>query len=110
MDLADYPAESVSFTGLGVAAATMQAAAEALATSLTGWAQPQQGRRLLQLTVVAPPPPLDAAAAPEVGLVALLAHTAGPALPEELAEQVAAVVEEAEEALEEAVASEDTSR
>jgi type VI protein secretion system component VasF len=110
MELAEYPVASLSFTGIGAVGATVQAAAEALATSLTEWAQTQQGRRLLQLTVVSPPPPLDAAAAPEVGLVALLVHTAGPELPEELAEQVAAVVEEAEEALDEAVVNTDTSR
>ena len=90
MALADYPVESVSFTGLGVEATGAAAAAEALARQLNEWAAAHPGRRLLQLTTV--PTPARAG----VGLAAVLAHTAGPDLTPGLAAQVAAAVEHGE--------------
>lgn len=37
MELADYPVESIPFTGLGAQATTTSAAAEALATAINAW-------------------------------------------------------------------------
>lgn len=89
MDLADYSAESLTFSGLGAEGATPAAAAAAMAEELNNWAATHAGQRLLQLHTVALP------AAGGSGLAAVLIHTAGSELSGELAEQVAAAVEEA---------------
>lgn len=89
MALEDYPVESITFTGLGAEGPDAGAAADALALQLNAWAAAHPGRRLLSLMTV-PTPSRERA-----GLVALLAHTAGSDLSPELAEQVAAVVDEA---------------
>jgi hypothetical protein len=95
MDLSEYPLESLTFTGLGAEGQTAEIAAEALARTLNQWASHQHRRRLLHITTVPTP------AATGVGLAALLIHTAGPEWSEELAEDVAAAVEEAEESMSE---------
>jgi hypothetical protein len=89
MELSDYPCESLTFTGLGATGTSPQAAASRLASALNGWVARNRGRRLLQVTTVA------ADAGDETGLAALLIHTAGSELTGELAEQVAAAVDEA---------------
>jgi hypothetical protein len=89
MELSDYPCESLTFTGLGATGNSPQAAASRLASALNGWVARNRGRRLLQVTTVA------AAAGDEAGLAALLIHTAGSELSGELAEQVAAAVDDA---------------
>jgi hypothetical protein len=94
MDLSDYPLESLTFTGLGEEGHTAALAAEALARTLNRWARDQTGRRLLQLTTVPTP------AGQGVGLAAILVHTAGAELSGELAEEVAAAVEDALEDIE----------
>lgn len=89
MELSDYPCESLSFSGLGAVGKTADAAAEALAERLNDWAASHAGRRVLQVTPVAVPAGGDAA------LAALIIHTAGSDLGGELAEQVAAAVDDA---------------
>jgi hypothetical protein len=84
MDLSDYPIESLTFTGIGEEGHTAALAAEALARSLNRWARDQRGRRLLQITTV------PTTAGQGVGLAAILIHTAGAELSDELAEEVAA--------------------
>lgn len=89
MHLGEYPVESITFTGLGAEGDGAQAAAEALAAKLNAWASQQSGRRLLEIHTTAVPVRAGA------GLAAILAHTAGPDLSGELAEQVAQAVEDA---------------
>lgn len=89
MSLNEYAAETLTFTGLGAEGSSAQGAAAALAASLNQWAAEQGTRRLLHLETVAVP------AAEGVGLAAILVHTAGSDLTGELAEQVAAAVEDA---------------
>lgn len=91
MNLSAYAAESLTFSGVGASGAGPQSAADELAEKLTTWAESHRGQRLLQLTVV-PVPDRDG-----VGLSALVISTAGPDLPGELAEEVAAAVEDAME-------------
>jgi ABC-type thiamine transport system substrate-binding protein len=91
MQLSDYPCESLTFSGLGAAGATADAAGSALAAALNDWAASHAGQRILQVTPV-PIPVVDGAS-----IAALIVHTAGPDLGGELAEQVAAAVEEAME-------------
>jgi hypothetical protein len=91
MELSNYPCESLSFSGLGASGKTAAAAAEALAERLSQWASSHAGRRVLQVTPVAVQAGNDAA------LAALIIHTAGSELGGELAEQVAAAVDEAME-------------
>src|SRR5438128_980752 len=90
MPLEDYPVESITFTGLGSEGPDAGATAQALAQALNEWAAANRGRRLLSLTTVPTP------ARERVGLAALLAHTAGSDLSPELAEQVAAAIEDAD--------------
>lgn len=90
MELSSYPAQSLTFSGVGAEGKDAQAAAEALATALNSWAAAHEGQHLLQLSVAATP------AAAGAGLAAILVHTAGPELPVALAEQVASVVENTE--------------
>jgi hypothetical protein len=97
MQLSDYPCESLTFTGLGASGSSPQAAASRLASALNGWVARNRGRRLLQVT------PVPAEAGDEAGLAVLLIHTAGSELTGELAEQVAAAVDDA---LEHAMAEE----
>lgn len=94
MTVEDYAVESITFSGFGADGPDAGAAAEALAERLNDWAMANPGRRLLSLNLV--PMPVRERAA----LAALLAHTAGPDLSPELAEQVAAAVDEALEATE----------
>jgi hypothetical protein len=89
MHLSEYSVESLSFSGLGVSSQTPAMAADALATALNRWASEHTGRRLLQIT------PLPAAVPQGTGLAVLLVHTAGSELTGELAEQVAAAVDDA---------------
>jgi hypothetical protein len=89
MEIAEYPVQSLTFTGLGAEGATPGAAAEALAAALNAWAASHSGRRLLHFSTVPAP------AAAGVGLAAILIHIVGSQLPGELAEQVAAAVEDA---------------
>ena len=89
MQLSDHSCESLSFSGVGVTGATPQAASEALAAALAAWAAAHAGQRILQIT------PLVAPAADGVGLTALIVHSAGSELTGELADQVAAAVEDA---------------
>ncbi len=97
MDLSEYSCESLSFSGMGATGETAQDAADALAEALNVWAAAHAGRRILQIT------PLPVATSGAIGLTALIVHTAGPELVGELAEQVAAAVEDA---LEQAVPEE----
>ena len=89
VQLSDYACESLTFTGLGSTGDSPEAAASRLAAALNAWVAENGGRRLLQVS----PVPMQAGA--EVGLAALLIHTAGSELSGELAEQVAAVVDDA---------------
>ena len=91
MELSDYPCESLSFSGLGAEGKSAAAAAEALAEALNQWVASHAGRRVLQVTTVAVPVRVDAS------LAALVVHTASSELGGELAEQVAAAVDEAME-------------
>ena len=91
MDLSEYSCESLTFSGLGAVGETPHAAGEALAEALNAWAAAHAGHRILQITPV--PVPAGGAA----GLVALIVHSAGSELVGELAEQVAAAVEDAME-------------
>ncbi|MGE0541931.1 MAG: hypothetical protein AB7R89_17300 [Dehalococcoidia bacterium] len=91
MELSNYPCESLSFSGLGASGETAAAAAEALAEGLNSWVSAHAGRRVLQVTPVAVQTGGDAA------LAALIVHTAGSELGGELAEQVAAAVDDAME-------------
>ena len=97
MQLSDYACESLTFTGLGATGDSPEAAASRLAAALNAWVAENGGRRLLQVS------PVPTQAGAEVGLAALVIHTAGSELSGELAEQVAAVVDDA---LEHAVAEE----
>ena len=90
MELSSYPAQSLTFSGVGAEGQNAQAAAEALANALNSWAAAHEGQHLLQLSVAATPSTSGA------GLAAILVHTAGPELPVALAEEVAAVVENTE--------------
>lgn len=90
MQPSDYPCESLSFSGLGAAAETAAAAGAALAAELDDWVASHAGQRILQLT------PIPIPVANGASIAALIVHTAGPDLGGELAEQVAAAVEEAE--------------
>lgn len=90
MSLPDYPCESLSFSGLGASGPTPPAAAKALADALDTWAVAHAGRRIVHLTVIPVP------AEPGAGLAALIVHTVGPEIAGELAEQVAAALEEVE--------------
>jgi O-acetyl-ADP-ribose deacetylase (regulator of RNase III) len=92
MQLSDFACESLNFSGLGVTAATPEAAGSALAQALSEWVAANPGQRVLQLT------PVPATAGGSIGIAALIVHTAGPDLGGELAEQVAAAVEDALEA------------
>lgn len=85
MNLSDYPCQSLSFSSVAVSGDSPQTLGEALASALEAWVTAHHGRRILQLTPVAT----------AGGIVTLIVHTAGPELPGELAEQVAAVVEDA---------------
>ena len=89
MELSEYSCESLTFSGLGAVGETPHAAGEALAEALNAWAAAHAGHRILQVTPV--PVPASGAA----GLVALIVHSAGSELVGELAEQVAAAVEDA---------------
>jgi DNA-binding IclR family transcriptional regulator len=89
VELSDYPCESLTFSGLGATGSSPQAAATRLATALNNWVARNRGRRLLQVTAVAVP------AGDEAGLAALLVHTAGTELTGQLADEVAAVVDDA---------------
>lgn len=89
MELSDYPCESLSFSGLGAVGKTAAVAVEALAEALNQWVSSHAGRRVLQVTPIAVPTGADAS------LAALVVHTAGTELGGELAEQVAAAVDEA---------------
>src|SRR5215212_3137410 len=89
VELSDYPCESLTFSGLGATGSSPQAAATRLATALNNWVARNRGRRLLQVTPVAVP------AGDEAGLAALLVHTAGTELTGQLADEVAAVVDDA---------------
>jgi DNA-binding IclR family transcriptional regulator len=89
MELSDYPCESLTFSGLGATGSSPQAAATRLATALNNWVARNRGRRLLQVTSVAVP------AGDEAGLAAVLIHTAGTELSGQLAEEVAAAVDDA---------------
>lgn len=91
MQLSDYPCESLSFSGLGAAGETASAAGTALAEALDDWAASHTGQRILQLT------PIPIAVTQGAAIAALIIHTAGPDLGGELAEQVAAAVEDAME-------------
>jgi ABC-type thiamine transport system substrate-binding protein len=91
MQLSDYPCESLSFSGLGAAGETAAAAGAALAEALDNWVASHAGQRILQVTPVAIPV-TDGAS-----IAALIVHTAGSELGGELAEQVAAAVEDAME-------------
>jgi hypothetical protein len=90
MELSSYPAQSLTFSGVGAEGQNAHAAAEALAAALNAWAAAHEGQHLLQLSVAATP------AASGAGLAAILVHTAGANLPVALAEEVASVVESAE--------------
>jgi hypothetical protein len=90
MNLSDYSCESLTFSGEGAAGATAQQAAEALAATLNTWVATHTGRRILQLTTMSTP-----VGGGQVGLSALIVHTAGPELSGELAEQVALAIEDA---------------
>jgi hypothetical protein len=85
MNLSDYPAQSLSFSSVAASGDSPQNLGVALSSALEAWVADNLGRRILQLT------PIAAAG----GLVALIIHTAGPELSGELAEQVAAAVEDA---------------
>ena len=104
MDLSEYPCESLTFSGVGASGETPQAAAEALAAALNAWAAANAGRRVLQFT------PLRAPVAGAIGLAAVIVHTVGPELPGELAEQVAAIVEDVIEGAEPAELSDPVRR
>jgi hypothetical protein len=93
MHLSDYPCESLTFTGLGASGSGPQEAAAALAEALNGWAAAHTGQRLLQIT------PLRVHDRVGTGLAVLLVHTAGPDLTGELADQVAAAIEDASETI-----------
>ena len=92
MDLSEYSSESLSFSGVGVAGDSPQSTVTALADALNAWASAHAGRRVLQVTPF--PVPADGA----TGMAALIVHTAGSELAGELAEQVAAAVDDALEA------------
>jgi hypothetical protein len=87
MELSSYPAQSLTFSGVGAEGKNANAAAEALAVALNAWAAAHAGQHLLQLTVSPTP------AASGTGLAAILIHTSGTELPVALADEVAAVVE-----------------
>lgn len=89
MQLSEFPCESLTFTGVGATGQTPQQAAAALARALNRWVAEHAGQRLLQVTSM--PVPADQ----EIGLAALLIHTASPDLSGDLAKQVAAAVEDA---------------
>lgn len=93
MDLSEYSSESLSFSGVGVQGETPQAAAAALAEALNAWAAAHAGRRVLQVSPM--PVPVQGA----TGMAALIVHTAGSELSGELAEQVAAAVDDALESV-----------
>src|SRR5687768_5576210 len=90
MELSSYPAQSLTFSGVGAEGTNAHAAAEALAAALNTWAAAHEGQHLLQLSVAATP------AASGAGLAAILVRTAGADMPVALAEQVASVVEGAD--------------
>jgi hypothetical protein len=90
MELSSYPAQSLTFSGLGAEGRTAGAAAEALAAALNLWAAAHPGHHLLHLAV-APTPATSGA-----GLAAILVHTAGSELSVALAEEVTAAIESAE--------------
>jgi hypothetical protein len=91
MELSNYPCESLNFSGLGVTGATPEAAGEALAEALAAWVAGHRGQHLLQVT------PVPATTGDQVGIAALIIHTAASDLEGELAQQVAAAVEDAME-------------
>jgi len=87
VELSNYACESLNFSGVGVSGETPARLAEALARALEAWARANTGQHILQLT------PLTLADA--AGIVTLIVHTAGPELDGQLADEVAAAVEEA---------------
>lgn len=89
VDLSSYPCESLSFSGVGVTGESPGLAAETLAMALNTWAAAHAGQHILQVSA------MPVVTAGGVGLSALIVHTAGTELSGELAEQVAAAVEDA---------------
>lgn len=90
MSLEEYSAESLSFSGVTGSARLSEDATGALAQKLNEWAEANPGRRVLQLT-----PLLVKTSAEWTEIAAMIVHTAGSDMSPELAEQVAAAVEEA---------------
>lgn len=90
MSIEEYSSESLSFSGVSGSARDAEDAAAALAQKLNDWAEANPGRRVLQLT-----PLLLKSGADGTEIAALIVHTAGSDMSPELAEQVAAAVEEA---------------
>lgn len=85
MNLSDYPCDSLSFSTVTASGDSPPTLGQSLSSALDAWVGAHPGRRILQLT------PVAAAG----GIVTLIVHTAGSALGGELAEQVAAAMEDA---------------
>jgi hypothetical protein len=99
--LSDHQAPDLHFAGLGAEGSTAAEAAELLALALRHWAVDHDGCRIVQLTILpAAAAPVGAAASPAAafGASAMIIYIDGALGTADVAEAVAAAVEEIQQA------------
>ena len=96
--LSEFPASEIRFTGLSAGGTTAGEAAAALAAVLEQWASSRENMRLLQLTVHPPSAAIGAGREAGFEATATIVYVDTGLKVEDMAEAVAAAVEEIHEA------------
>jgi len=96
--LSDHQAIELHFAGVGASGPTAPAAAEALALALRQWTAAHDDCRVVQLTVTPAPVAAAPADTPAFNLCALIVYLNGALGSEDMAQAVAAAVQELHQA------------